>query len=327
MCTAIVYKTKDHYFGRNLDLEYYFQETVTITPRRYSFSYRKLTVKTAPVHYAIIGMAYVQDNYPLYYDATNERGLSMAGLNFPGNAIYQPFKPGLDNITPFELIPWILSQCVNVQEAKALLKRMNLVDIPYSESLPLTPLHWIIADKECAITVEAVSDGIKIYDNPIGVLTNNPPFDYQMFHLNHFMSLSIDEPAIRFGKHFTPNIYSRGLGALGLPGDLSSMSRFVKAAYTKLNALSGDSENESISQFFHILGAVEQQRGCVRLNRQHYEITVYTSCCNTDKGRYYYRTYENSQIACVDMHREDLNTESLISYPIYRKQQIWMQNG
>ena len=116
------------------------------------------------------------------------------------------------------------------------------------------------------------------------------------------------------------------MGALGLPGDLSSASRFVKAAFTKLNSFSGDSESESISQFFHILGSVAQQRGCVHMGNSEYEITIYTSCCNTDKGIYYYTTYENSQISAVDMHKEHLDSQELISYPLIKGQQIRMQN-
>jgi choloylglycine hydrolase len=116
------------------------------------------------------------------------------------------------------------------------------------------------------------------------------------------------------------------MGALGLPGDLSSASRFVKVAFTKMNSLSGDSESESISQFFHILGSVEQQRGCVHMGEGKYEITLYTSCCNTDKGIYYYTTYENSQITAVDMHREDLEGNVPVSYPLITGQQIKYQN-
>ena len=94
MCTAISYKTKDHYFGRNLDLEYSYVESVTVTPRNYPFHFRK--ERDFPKHYAMIGMAYVQDDYPLYYDATNEKGLSIAALNFPQNAHYKPFCEGKD---------------------------------------------------------------------------------------------------------------------------------------------------------------------------------------------------------------------------------------
>ena len=324
MCTAATYKTKDHYFGRTLDYEISYNEGVTITPRNFPLKFIK--VKNMKSHHAMIGMATVVDNYPLYYDATNEEGLSMAGLNFPDNADYKPEVARMDNISPFEFIPWILGQCATVEEAKNLMADMNLVKINFSEELPLAPLHWMISDKEKSITVESVKEGLKIYDNLVGVLTNNPPFDMQMFHLNNYMSLSKENPSNNFARGLDLSIYSRGMGALGLPGDLSSMSRFVKATFTKMNSCSGTSESESISQFFHILGSVEQQRGCVVLGDGQYEVTIYTSCCNTDKGIYYYTTYENNQITGIDMYRENLNDDKLVTYPLIQGQQIKMQN-
>lgn len=323
MCTAITYRTKDHYFGRTLDLEFSYEEQVVITPRKFPFVFRK--VNTIESHYAMIGMATVAADYPLYYEATNEMGLSMAGLNFPGNAEYKEEQAGVDNIAPFELIPWILSQCKTVEEAKERLQHINLTDIDFSEKLPLSPLHWMIADRECSITVEAVKDGLFIYDNPVGVLTNNPPFEMQLFYLSNFLGLSKEQAVNTFSEKLKLSPYSRGMGAMGLPGDLSSASRFVKAAFTRLNSVSGESESESISQFFHILGAVAQQRGCVKMPDGKYEITMYTSCCNTDKGIYYYTTYENSQITAVDMYREELDSKALVCYPLILGQQIrWM---
>jgi choloylglycine hydrolase len=317
MCTAITYTTKDHYFGRNLDLQYSYNETVTITPRNYVFNFRKMGALVN--HFAIIGMAYVADGYPLYYDATNEKGLSIAGLNFPENATYKPYAEGKDNITPFELIPWLLGKCATVSEVEELLKRINILNENFSGKLPLSPLHWIIADKERSITVESVKDGLKIYDNPVGVLTNNPTFDFQLFNLNNYMHLSGEQPQNNFGGKMHPlqlDLYSNGLGALGLPGDTSSMSRFVKATFVKLNSVSGDSEAESISQFFHILKSVEMQNGIVHMGKDLYEKTIYSSCCNVDKGIYYYTTYENSQICAVDMHKENLHGSKLVSYPL-----------
>lgn len=324
MCTAITYNTENHYFGRNLDLEYSYKETVTITPRNYNFKFRK--VKDINKHYAIIGMAYVSDNYPLYYDAINEKGLGMAGLNFPGNADYKEEKDGKDNIAPFEFIPYVLSQCSNIEEVKKLLENINIALINFSDELPASPLHWIISDKESSITVESVKDGLKIYDNPVGVLTNNPTFDMQMFNLNNYMSLSIEQPVNNFSNKLNLETYSRGMGALGLPGDLSSASRFVKATFTKMKSLSGNSESESISQFFHILESVYQQRGCVHMGEDKYEITIYSSCCNMDKGIYYYKTYENSQITGIDMYKENLEGSELINYNLIKGQQILMQN-
>ena len=323
MCTAIAYKTKDHYFGRTLDLEYTYEEQVTVTPRNYEFHFR--TKQSLKNHYAIIGMATVADNYPLYYEATNECGLSMAGLNFPGNAHYFPVTEGKDNIAPFEFIPWILSQCRDLTEARGLLEKINLCNIDFSEQFPLSPLHWMIADKEGAITVESMADGLHVYENPVGVLTNNPTFDYHMTHLCDYINLTPKTPENRFGVPAL-TIYSRGMGGIGLPGDLSSASRFVRAAFVKLNSVSGEGENESVSQFFHILGAVEQQRGCACLPDGSYELTAYTSCMNTDKGIYYYTTYENRCISAVDMHRCELEGEELYTYPLIKTQKVIRQN-
>lgn len=324
MCTAATYRTKDHYFGRTLDYEVSYGEEVVVTPRNFPFHFRHMGGLSS--HYAIIGMATVAGEYPLYYDATNEKGLSMAGLNFPGNADYKPLAEGKDNVATFELIPWLLGQCATVEEAKAYLARMNLANTPFGPQFPVSPLHWIIADRDCAITVESVREGIRIYDNPVGILTNNPPFDYQMTNLTNYMSLSTEPPENHFSDQLDLTPYSRGMGMLGMPGDLSSASRFVRVAFTKLHSVSGTSESESISQFFHILGSVAQQRGCVHMGEGKYEITIYTSCCNTDRGIYYYTTYENSQITGVDLHRENLDGQQLSRYPLMIGQRIHMQN-
>ena len=324
MCTAITYKTKDFYFGRTLDYEISYGDEVTITPRNYEFNFRhKQNIKN---HYAIIGMAYVTENYPLYYEAVNEKGLGIAGLNFVGNAQYNKKIKGKDNITQFEFIPWILSQSTTVKEAKKLIEKINFLDEPFSTNLPLAQLHWIISDSIESITVEAVKDGIKIYENPVGVLTNNPTFDKQMFELNNYMNLSTKSPKNTFAKSLDLDKYSRGMGAIGLPGDLSSQSRFIRAAFVKLNSVSKEEEKESVSQFFHILNSVEQQRGCCELDDGIFEITISTSCCNASKGIYYYTTYDNHQITAIDMHKENLNSENLIIYPLIKDEQIKMQN-
>lgn len=324
MCTAATYKTKDFYFGRTLDYEFSYGEEVVITPRKYSFHFRSMG--KSDDHYAMIGMAHIEGNCPLYYDAVNEKGLGMAGLNFVGNAYYREMAQGKDNVAVFEFIPWILGQCATVKEARELLNRINLTNIPFNEKLPVAQLHWMIADREESITVESVREGIQVYDNPVGVLTNNPPFDEQMFQLNNYMNLSPADPQNHFSHKLPLHTYSRGMGALGLPGDLSSQSRFVRVAFVKMNSISGDSEPESVSQFFHILNSVDQQRGCCNVGDGKFEITIYTSCCNADKGVYYYTTYENHQITGVDMYQEELNGIQLARYPLVQGEQIKMQN-
>ncbi len=323
MCTAVTYLTKDHYFGRTLDLAYSYREEVVVTPRNYPFHFR--TKGPMNNHFAIIGMATVAEEYPLYYEAANEHGLAMAGLNFPGNAHFFEEIPGKDNIAPFEFIPWILGQCKNLCDARKLLEKINLCCIHFSEEYPVSPLHWLVADRTGSITVESMADGLKLHENPVGVLTNNPPFDYHMTHLREYLNLTHLAPENRFGPvDLTP--YSEGMGGIGLPGDLSSSSRFVRGAFVKLNSVSTEGESESVSQFFHILGSVAQQRGCVQLRDGRYVITRYTSCINTDRGIYYYTTYENHRISAVDMHQCNLDSGALCRYPLKKCQDICWEN-
>ena len=324
MCTAVSYKTKDFYFGRTLDYESTFPTHITVTPRRFPLKFRH--GGTMSVHHALIGMAYVVGDYPLYYDGMNEKGLCMAGLNFVGNAVYRSPAPEGDNICQFEFIPWILGQCATVAEARILLSRIRLTNTPFSKELPISDLHWIIADRQESVTVESVSAGVMVYDNPVGVLTNNPPFPQQIFRLNDFMHLSPREPENRFSDQLDLRPYSRGMGAMGLPGDLSSPSRFVRAAFVKMNSVSGESETESVGQFFHILGSVEQPSGCCLVGEGEYERTIYTSCCSADRGIYYYTTYENPAVTAVDMTQEDLDGVSPVRYPMLAEMRISYQN-
>lgn len=321
MCTASNYITDNHYFGRNFDYELSYNERVTITPRNYKFEFRKIDAIES--HYAIIGIAAGIDGYPLYYDACNEKGLSIAGLNFAGNAVYREVEEDMVNITPFELIPYLLGKASSVSEARELLAEINLVNINFADELPLSPLHWMMSDEHEAIVIEPMADGLKIFDNPVGVLTNNPPFDKQLFYLNNYRALSNKNPEKTFGGDFDMDEYSRGMGAIGLPGDLSSASRFAKVAFTRANSYSDSDEASSVGQFFHILGSVEQQNGCTFIaDPDLYEYTIYTSCYNTNKCILYYRTYHNSQITAVDLNNEDLDSDELINYLLINEEQI-----
>lgn len=323
MCTAISFNSKAHYFGRNLDLEFNYPTTITIAPRNFPLSFRMQ--KPLEYHFAMIGVAYVKNNYPLYYDATNEHGLSMAALNFPGNAVYFPPNKNQNNIAPFELIPWVLGQCQSVVQARPLLDKLNLISENFSPELPLSPLHWMLSDSTQSIVLESTSKGLKIYNNTVRVLTNNPPFPYHLYNLQNYINLTSDEPTNRFAKDLDLAPYSRGMGAMGLPGDLSSASRFVRAAFTLHNSKCNEDEASSISQFFNILGSVVQQEGCAQVGEA-YEKTIYTSCCNTDLGIYYYKTYTNSRITAVKLHAVDLDSRNLANYAMRYSQDICIEN-
>lgn len=314
MCTAVSYKTRQHYFGRNLDIERGYHEGVVITPRNYPFSFRY--VEPYRQHYALIGMATIVNDYPLYFEATNEKGLSMAGLNFPQYAFYREFTEGKENIAPFELIPYLLGVCSTVKEVRHLLNKVNVIHCNFSDELTVSPLHWLISDKEASITLECTKEGMKIYDNPFGVLTNNPTFDFHMTNMSNYMGLHVGLAENKICQEAPLTNYSLGFGGLGLPGDFSSNSRFVKTVFVKEKSVCDGSEKESVNQFFHIMQSVAMPKGCVMTKDGAYEYTRYSCCCNTDTQMYYYTTYQNVMMRKVDMHAVDLEDAGLYNFPL-----------
>lgn len=314
MCTGITYKNGEFYFGRTLDLEYSFGEQVVITPRNYSLSFTE--EKTQNTHYGMIGMANAREGYPLYAEAVNEKGLCMAGLNFPGNAYYQKSQKGKNNVASFEIIPWVLGKCANIQEVKEKLKEINITDTAFSTSMQPVPLHWMIADKEGCLVLEATKKGVQIYENPFGVLTNNPPFEYHRSNVCNYLNLTSAYPQNHFTKEVDILPYSQGMGSIGLPGDMSSASRFIRAAFMKFNSKCDKKEAADVAQVFHILDNVSMVRGTVITEDGKYDFTRYSCCMNPKRGCYYYKTYENSHIQVVKMDEKNLDSSCLLSYDI-----------
>lgn len=310
MCTCITYLNNDFYFGRNLDLDCSFGETVTITPRNFPLVFRQ--VGQQDHHYAMIGMASACGSFPLYAEAVNEKGLAMAGLNFPGNAFYRKVNGEGLELASFEIIAWILGKCASVAEAEEYLGGMKITDTAFSDRMPPAPLHWMLADHEKCLVIEAVQEGLKVYENPFGVLTNNPPFEFHRMNMNNYMNLTAESPQNRLSDKLDLKPYAQGMGAIGLPGDASSTSRFVRAVFLKCNSVAPEEEKASVSQFFHILDSVAMVRGAVVTEQGTYDITTYSSCINTRTGVYYYKTYDDRRVHAVDMYETDLDGNALI---------------
>lgn len=323
MCTALSFRTNKNYFGRNLDYESHYGESIVITPRNMPLHFRK--TEDLHSHYAFIGVATLSGDYPLYYDGTNEEGLSAAGLCFPGNACYLPESQCKNAVAPFEVIPLILGKCKTIEQVQNLFTNLQIAAIPYSQDYPLTDLHWMVSDRNGSIVIEQRKDGLKIFQNPLEVLTNNPPFEYHWENIKNYLSLQDEKPTNKIAPAVPLSPYSRGMGAMGLPGDFSSSSRFVKAVFTKFHSAVTETEEGSVHQFFHILDGVAQQDGCVKVG-QLYEKTIYSCCCNADEGIYYYKTYENSRINAVQMGKEHLDADKPIIFPFRTKPDIFWMN-
>ncbi|MDO5755598.1 MAG: choloylglycine hydrolase [Tissierellia bacterium] len=317
MCTCIRVLGESVYMGRNMDIEYSFGEELVIVPRKYPWKWRKAEGKEAS--FAMMGVATVMDDYPLFAEGINEKGLAVASLNFPGNAAYFEEKENQLNLTPFELIPYFLAYCETVEEVKVMAKELNLYHEDFALGVPVAPLHYMAMDEKGSIVIESEKDGLHIYENPYDVLTNNPPFPYHLANMEQYMNLGVENPKTSFGADLKPQPFGQGLGAVGLPGDFSPMSRFVKGAFLVTCSKALQEEERNPMQVFHILDSVAMVKGSVKTPEGKWDITTYSICADMKKGIYYIKSYDDPMIYTLDMNKENLNGKEIYPYPMGKK--------
>lgn len=285
MCTAIRFTDPQGnlYFGRNLDWAYGYGETITFTPRNHPAN---------TGHRGVMGMAIVSDGYPLYFDCANENGLAIAGLNFPGYAHFpDTARPGTAAVAPYEFPLWVTSNFDTVDSVEAALAHITLVNKGLGD-FPVSLLHWIIADAHGCIVVESTADGLHVMRDPANVLANQPGLGWHLENLRSYMNVTPSAPSsVNWGDaELTP--YGAGAGMRGLPGDVYSPSRFVRAAYLNAHHAPKDTETGNVARAFRTLGGVAMVQGCAQMNDGADEFTVFTSVFSAHEGRYYYNTYE-----------------------------------
>ena len=321
MCTSIAMNWGSGYFGRNMDVEYSFGEQIAVIPRRYPLRFWRQPPQE--VHLALVGMAHMAGGRPLYAEAANEKGLYMAGLNFPHSAWYDPAPPaGCDAVAPYELIPWVLGSCATLTEAKARLAGFRPLALPLAPDLPLAPLHWQVADRTGALVVEATRKGVRLYDDPVGLLTNEPPFPFHQLNLAQYRHLSARPPENRLAPGLPLTPFGQGMGAIGLPGDASPASRYLRTAFHKLNAPDPGSEPARVSDFFHILDAAAMVRGSVVTPEGKFDITTYACCFSADTSTYYCKTHQNSRLTAVRLAGADLDGRQVQVFPLRRGEDV-----
>lgn len=320
MCTALGLQGNAHLFGRTLDLEYSYDEEVIITPRMFCLEF--LSEKPINSHLAIIGVGCVADGKPLYYDAANEAGLSAAGLNFPENAVYFERQGGFCNLASFEVIPFVLSRCKSVGEAKELFKNVRITPDDFSKTLKSTPLHWIFADRTDCITVESTASGLSVHENPFRVLTNDPPFCHHVTRMADYAHLSSRDPHNTLCPDIPISFYSRGMGGIDLPGDFSSFSRFVRTVFLSHHTTPAPDKAGEISRFFHIMDDVSVPKGAVKTNEGKDVLTVYTSCTDLDTGSYYYVTHKSRRIRALSFSSVPRDADTLYTVKMAEEEEI-----
>ena len=329
MCTALNISSKEgkYFFGRNMDLAYTFNQEVIMMPRSYEFK-DIVSGNIITNNRAILGMGTIIDNHPTIADGMNENGLAAAGLNFAGYAFFEKeLSKEKTNVTPYDFIQWILSNHDTVDEVKKSIENIELVDIPINEKTPCPTLHWMVSDKSGkSIVIEKTNEKFAFYDNTVGVMTNNPTFDWHLTNLNEYMFITPNNPKNTEWSNQELAPLGIGAGTLGIPGDFASVSRFVRIAYIRANMPEINNDINSVTQFFHMLDYVKMVKGGVITEEGLEDLTLYSSCMNLEDCIYYYKNYDNNRINAIDIKKEKLEGKDLIVYKYLTTQDINYQN-
>lgn len=288
MCTALKW---NNYFGRTLDDSVEHEVDLIITPRKYKFKFDK----TIDLGYVIMGLGIELNDYPLYFEAVNEHGLSMAALEFKDYAIYHQYDNNKVNVPSYELIPYILRNNKTISEVKNSIRNLNIWDKSISSLYPNAQLHFIISDKFESIVIEQTNDGLSIYENKYNVLTNNPKFSFHLENIKNYINLTPAFPSNKLSSNIKITPFSNGVGAYSLPGDYSSSSRFIKTVYMSQNAIYLNKDNDYL-QFFKILDSVSPLPGVVVNDKNKLHYTIYTSCIDCSKLIYFYKKHNDNRI-------------------------------
>lgn len=317
MCTAMFMSKAHHnsYFGRTMDFSYPLCPELYFVPKNYQWN-NILETHSICSHYAFMGIG--QNISPVVFaDGVNEMGFAAAALYFPGYAQYDSVSfnySATPSVSAVELVGFLLGQSSSVDEAVSILHSIKIVGTEDPITNSIAPLHWIMADNSGrCMTIEKTADGLHLTDNPIGVLSNSPDFQWHMTNLRNYMNVSQFQTEEKHWDFLRLTPFGQGNGGLGLPGDYSPPSRFVKTAFQKTHLSLPSGRNEAVSTCFHILDGVSIPKGCVMTHRGTADYTQYTAFIDLNTREYFYKTYENSRIFSVGFPDEKDYGCSMIS--------------
>lgn len=300
MCTAVRFTDTAGrmFWGRNYDWNVTYGEKPVVMPK--GFTVKSHFGDDYEAAHAAIGMAVEYNGYPLFFNAGNDAGLAVGGLNFAGYAQFAPGPvQGKTNIAAYEVPTWIAANFTTVDEAEAALADAVIVDAPISSEMPVASLHWHIADAKRSIVVECQADGMHVLDDPVDVLTNQPPLEWHLENLRNYMCCSghWPDPAQWRDAKLTP--FGTGSTMRGIPGDSYATSRFVKAAFVNAFHPQKESERDNVMRLIHTLGSVAFVEGTALMADGSSEVTLFSDCFSAATGTYYFNTVDNPALRCA----------------------------
>lgn len=321
-CTGLKLETKDGsvVHGRTLEFGVVVDTSVAFIPRGHAFTattpdgngmtYTSKYAALGAIAYNTIGLM----------DGINEEGLAIGMFYFPGYAGYTPTtKENISkSLSSIDFSNWILTQFRSVDEVKKGIKDVVIAPTIYKSwgSTP-APFHYIVYEKSGAsIVIEPIDGKLVVYDNPLGVFTNSPTFDWHMTNLNNYINLSPNNaPPIKFDG-LTFSSFGQGSGMVGLPGDFTPPSRFVRAAFFSRTATPVENANEGIAQTFHLLNQFDIPVGIARQVEggvTYTDYTLVTVARDPTNLKYYFKTYEDQNVRMVDMNNFDKEGKEILT--------------
>jgi choloylglycine hydrolase len=333
-CTGIVLPADDGGYVRARTMEFArdLHSEVIVVPRGYAR--RGTTPDGSPglswqTRYASVGANAL--GLPVMVDGLNEAGLSVGLFYFPGSAGYMSYRrtDAQRTIAPWELGSWLLDNFADVDEVRARIADISVVPVALAALGTVPPLHYMVSDANGrSLVLEYVDGALRVYNNPLGVLTNSPGFDWQTTNLRNYLFLSPHNP--RPGNvgavEFKP--FGEGAGALGLPGDFTPPSRFVRAAFFVQSAVRSASTADAVTQAFHLLNNFDIPMGSVRQQARNgrsgpaYEYTLWTSAADMKARRYYFRTYADSRLRMIDLSAMAHSAPSILRFSMAGDEEI-----
>ncbi|CAM4245964.1 choloylglycine hydrolase family protein [Erysipelothrix inopinata] len=312
MCTNITLKSSDNtvLMARTMDFSFALDPEMMVYPRNFKLNF----AFNEPLehHYAFLGLSKNIGVFALA-DGINEHGLTAAALYFEGYATYESTVVEGKSIAPNDIVMWMLAKCKTVEDVKEVFQTHHLVELKLEFLGMIPPLHWVFQDIEGnSIIVEPLEDGIKIYENKLGVLTNSPDYGWHKTNVRSYIGLDPAqvEPRTIYGENF--KAFGQGSGTFGLPGDLTPPSRFVKALYSKLSTKKAANEAELVVAASHILNNVDIPKGSVVTQRKTIDYTQYTAYMISNTQTYYYRLYDSLNTEVVNLNDFDLDGNEII---------------
>lgn len=314
-CTGmrLIAKDRSVVHGRTLEFGTFIESSIAVVPRNFQFQGNGTPYTS---RYAAVGA--ILFDIPALMDGLNEKGLSVGTFYFPGFAGYA--SPSEDSsittLSPIDFPNWILTRFATIEEVKEALSEVSIIPTVFKQwGNETPPFHYVVYDKSGnSIVIEPIDGELIVHDNPFGVITNSPTFDWHMTNLRNFLNLrAANVPPIQVdGVELAP--FGQGSGMVGLPGDFTPPSRFVRAAIFSYTAIASNTSKEAVFQLFHILNQFDIPIGIAREIQGgiiHTDYTMITCVKEPASLNYYFKTYDDQTIKKVDLNQFDWSAKKI----------------